>query len=169
MATTQNTVSITKREYDFMNNRQSFLSRYGRHIANQTKPTDYYNFYNPTIAETNGSYTLSWECENIVEAGNLVSIAALTAVSVENGVAFADILDALTDTATITVKTTSGVTETRTAEIIWNETPAPAYNAESTEAQALTFTGTVTLPANVTNSNSVSTTVTLIVNVAAAA
>lgn len=168
MATKQNTVSITKREYDFMNYCQSFLSRYGRHVANQTKPTDVYNFYNPTIGETNGSYSLTWECEDIVEAANLVSIASIDAISVDNGTAIEDILDALTNTATITVKTESGVTETRTADISWTETPIPEYNSESTEAQALVFTGTVILPTNVTNTNAVSTTITATVNVAAA-
>lgn len=59
------TVAITKREYDYMKDRLSFLSRFGRFVANTVKPVNKYGFAIPSIEEENGTYKLSWYHEDI--------------------------------------------------------------------------------------------------------
>lgn len=67
-----NSVTITEREYEFMSNRESFLHKYGRHVANETKPVATFGFYLPslTVVESeqeggNPTYKFNWQCEDI--------------------------------------------------------------------------------------------------------
>jgi len=93
---------------------------------------------------------------------NLVSITAPPAISRTHAQATAGNWG-LPTTVGIVVAPAGSPT---TANVSWGS-PSPAFNHANQSAQTLIFTGTVTLPSDVTNTNNVSLTTTVTVNVAA--
>lgn len=167
MATKKMTMVITKNEFDFMNQRETNLYRYGRFLADQVKPTDTFAFYLPEIAEDSGSYSFAWECEDIILENELISVGTVADTALANGTSLADIIAMLPATVVLKVGGAGGTVKDVNGSVTWNESPSPAYDPTSTAAQDIVFTGLVVLPEGITNPSSLSLSVTATFNVAA--
>lgn len=172
MATKRMSIAITKREYDFMKERETNLSRYGRFVANTIKPTDIFAFYMPSVAEDDGNYILSWTCEDIqgvIVENELMSIGTVDSVTFENGTSASDIFDGLPASVDIVVGDKDNKTKIMQGSIEWESDPTPEYNPESEESQDLVYAGLVILPNGVNNTQELSRDITCNVTVSSKA